>query len=186
MPELVIPDNEKAGVHKAGRYEPTLNLAYQELAAHYGTTVLPARPRAPQDRAKVEAAVQQVERRIMAPLRNHTFFSLDELRGEVAPPLAALNERPFQKTAGSRRSWFDELDRPTLKPLPSQRYEYAEWRKARVNITTTSRSITPSTASPIPCPATRSMSASAPTPSRSSTRAGGSLRTGASTRRADT
>ena len=70
----------------------------------------------------------------MAPLRNHTFFSLGELRGEVAPLLAALNERPFQKTAGTRRSWFEELDRPALKPLPSQRYEFAEWRKARVNI----------------------------------------------------
>ena len=134
VPELVIPDNEKAGVHRASRYEPTLNPTYQELAAHYGTTVLPARPRAPQDKAKAEAAVQNAERWIMAPLRNHTFFSLDELRGEVAPRLAALNERPFQKTAGSRRSWFEELDRPALRPLPNQRYEYAEWRKARVNI----------------------------------------------------
>ena len=134
VPELVIPDNEKAAVHKASRYEPVLNPTYQELAAHYGTTVLPTRPGRPRDKAKVEAAVQNVERRIMAPLRNQTFFSLGELRDAIAPLLATLNERPFDKTEGSRRSWFEDLDRPALKPLPAERYEYAEWRKARVNI----------------------------------------------------
>ena len=85
VPELVIPDNEKAAVHKASRYEPDLNPTYQELATHYGTTVLPARPRAPRDKAKVEAAAQHVERWIMAPLRNQTFFSLGELREAIAP-----------------------------------------------------------------------------------------------------
>ena len=134
VPELVIPDNEKAAVRKASRYEPDLNPTYQELATHYGTTVLPARPRAPQDKAKVEAAVQNCERWIMAPLRNQTFFSLGQLREAIVPLLATLNERPFEKTEGSRRSWFEDLDRPALKPLPAQRYEYAEWRKARVNI----------------------------------------------------
>ena len=134
VPELVIPDNEKAAVQEADRYEPRLNPTYGELAAHYGTTVLPARPGRPRDKAKAEAAVQNVERRIMAPLRNHTFFSLGELRDAIAPLLAALNERPFRKTGGSRRSWFEDLDRPALKPLPTERYEYAEWRTARVNI----------------------------------------------------
>ena len=134
VPELVIPDNEKAAVHKASRYEPDLNPTYQELATHYGTTVLPARPRAPRDKAKAETAVQHVERWVMAPLRNHKFFSLGELRDAIASLLAALNERPFKKTDGSRRSWFEDLDRPALKPLPAQRYEYAQWRKARVNI----------------------------------------------------
>ena len=134
VPELVIPDNEKAGVRKASRYEPDLNPTYQELATHYGTTVLPARPRSPQDKAKVEDAVQNVERWIMAPLRNQTFFSLGELREAIAPLLAALNQRPFQKTECSRRTASEDLDRPALKPLPAQRSEYAEWRKARVNI----------------------------------------------------
>ena len=117
----MIPDNEKAAVRKASRYEPDLNPTYQELATHYGTTVLPARPRAPQDKAKVEAAVQNCERWIMAPLRNQTFFSLGELREAIVPLLATLNERPFEKTEGSRRSWFEDLDRPALKPLPAQR-----------------------------------------------------------------
>lgn len=134
VPELVIPDNEKAGVRAASRYEPDLNPSYQELATHYGTTVLPARPRKPREKAKVETAVQHVERWVMAPLRHQTFFSLGELRGAVAPLVAALNERPFQKTDGSRLSWFEDLDRPALKPLPARRYEFAQWRRARVNI----------------------------------------------------
>ena len=134
VPELVIPDNEKAAVHRASRYEPELNATYRELASHYGTTVLPARPGAPRDKAKAEAAVQNVERRIMAPLRDRKFFSLGELREAVRPLLAELNERPFKKIEGSRRSWFEDLDRPALRPLPAPRYEYAEWRKARVNI----------------------------------------------------
>ena len=96
--------------------------------------MLPARPRSPREKAKVEAAVQNVERWIMAPLRNQTLFSLGELREAIRPLLAALNERPFDKTEGSRRSWFEDLGRPALKPLPAEPYEYAEWRKARVNI----------------------------------------------------
>ena len=134
VPELVIPDNEKAAVRRASRYEPDVNRTYHDLAVHYKTAVLPARPRSPQDKAKVEAAVQNVGRWVLAPLRTHRFFSLSEARDAIAPLLAALNERPFQKTEGSRRSLFEDLDRPALKPLPSRRYEYAEWRKARVNI----------------------------------------------------
>ena len=134
VPELVIPDNEKAAVRRASRYEPDVNRTYQDLAAHYGTAVLPARPRSPQDKAKVEAAVQNVGRWVLAPLRNHRFFSLCEVREAVRPLLEALNERPFQKAEGSRRSLFEDLDRPALKPLPAERYEFAEWRKARVNI----------------------------------------------------
>ena len=134
VPELVVPDNEKAAVRRASRYEPDVNRTYHELAVHYGTAVLPARPRSPQDKAKVEAAVQNVGRWVLAPLRNHRFFSLAEAREAIAPLLATLNERPFQKTEGSRRSLFGNLDRPALKPLPARRYEYAEWRKARVNI----------------------------------------------------
>ena len=116
VPELVIPDNENAAVRDASRYEADLNPTYQELATHYGTTVLSARPGAPRDKAKVEAAVQNVERWIMVPLRNQTFFSLGELRDAIAPLLATLNERPFDKTEGSSRSWFEDLDRPAWPP----------------------------------------------------------------------
>ena len=131
VPELVIPDNEKAAVHRASRYEPELNPTYRELALPLRNHGAARAARAPRDKAKAEAAVQNVERRIMAPLRDRRFFSLGELREAVVPLLAELNGRPFQKMEGSRRSWFEELDRPSLKPLPSERWEYAEWRKAR-------------------------------------------------------
>lgn len=134
VPELVVPDNLAAGVRKACRYDPDVNPTYQELATHYGVAVLPTRPRAPRDKAKVETGVQIVERWVLAPLRNHTFFGLAELNREIARLREALNDRPFQKLDGSRRSLFEELERPALRALPATRYEYAEWRKARANI----------------------------------------------------
>ena len=134
VPELLIPDNEKSGVRRASRYEPDLNPTYHDLARHYGTSVLPTRPRAPRDKAKVEAGVQAVEREVLAPLRHHTFFTLADARDATAPRLEVLNTRPFQKLEGSRRSLFTEIERPALGPLPEVPYEYAEWQKARVNI----------------------------------------------------
>jgi transposase len=132
--ELLVPDNLASGVSRACRYDPEVNPTYQELATHYGTAVLPTRQAAPRDKAKVETGVQVAERWILAPLRNHTFFSLAELNTEIARLLDALNDRPFQKLEGTRRSLFEDVERPALKPLPTTRYEYAEHRKARVNI----------------------------------------------------
>ncbi|HSW09422.1 MAG TPA: IS21 family transposase [Bacillota bacterium] len=134
VPEVVVPDNTKTAIRRACRYEPDLNPTYQDLALYYGTVVIPARPRKPRDRAKVEAGVQLVERWILAALRNHTFFSLDQVNAAVRAALKRLNERPFQKLAGSRQSLFETLERPALKPLPPRRYEFAEWKKAKVNI----------------------------------------------------
>lgn len=134
VPDLLIPDNEKAGVRSASRYEPDVNPTYHDLALHYGTTVLPARPYAPRDKAKAETAVQIVEREIMAPLRNHTFFGLVEGREAYLDRLHRLNHRPFQKLEGSRRSLFEELDRPNLKPLPTKPFEFGTWKKARVHL----------------------------------------------------
>ena len=134
VPAMVVPDNLKAAVSKACRYEPDLNPTYQEMATHYGTAILPARARKPRDKAKVEVGVQIVERWILAALRNQTFFSLSELNGAIRSLLERLNDRPFKKLPGSRRLLFESLDRPALRPLPQSRYEYAEWRVARVNI----------------------------------------------------
>lgn len=131
---LTVPDNPKTAVTYACRYEPELTTSYQELAAHYGTVVLPARARKPQDKAKVEAGVQQAERRILAVLRDQRFFSLAELNAAIRRELHALNERPFQKLPGSRAVLFAKLDRPALLPLPATRYELASWRQAKVNI----------------------------------------------------
>ena len=132
--EVVVPDNLRSGVSQAHRYEPDLNPTYQDLARHYGVAVLPARARRPRDKAKAEAGVLLVERWILAALRNQTFFSLAELNREIARLLKRLNERPFKKLPGSRRELFEQLDRPALQPLPAQAYEFAEWKKVRVNI----------------------------------------------------
>jgi transposase len=134
VPALVIPDNLKAGVTTAHRYEPEPNRTYTEVAEHYGCAILPARVRKPKDKAKVEKGVQDVERRILAPLRHRSFFSLSELNEAITQLLARHNDQPFQKLPGSRRLLFEQLDKPALTPLPEQPYEYAEWKKARVNI----------------------------------------------------
>jgi transposase len=134
VPELVVPDNLLSAVHKACRYEPLLNTSYSQMLAHYGTAALPARPYKPRDKAKVEVAVQVVERWILARLRKQTFFSLFDLNLAIRQLLTALNQRPFKKLPGCRRSQFEALDQPALRPLPAQAYEYAEWRKARVSL----------------------------------------------------
>ena len=134
VPDLLVPDNVKAGVRAACSYEPDLNPTYHELAVHYGTSVLPTRTRKPRDKAKVEVGVLIVERWILARLRKLTFFGLAELNREIRRLLDLLNDRPFQKLEGTRRSLFESLERPALRPLPELRYEFARWKKARVNI----------------------------------------------------
>lgn len=134
VPELVVPDNLRAGVSKAHRYEPDANPTYQDMAAHYGVAVLPTRVRRPRDKAKVEAGVLVVERWILAVLRQRTFFSLVELNTAIRELLEKLNVRPFKKLPGCRREHFESLDKPALQPLPGEPYVYAEWKKARVHI----------------------------------------------------
>jgi len=134
VPQIIVPDNLKAGVSKSCRYEPDINPTYQDFSEHYGTTVIPARPFKPRDKAKVEAAVLLAERWILAPLRNHTFFSLSELNQAVHTKLEELNNRSFKKLKTNRRHLYETIDKPALRPLPIQRYEYAEWKKATVNI----------------------------------------------------
>lgn len=131
VPEIVVPDNLKSGVTKSHRYEPDVNPTYQDMAQHYGVAVIPARANAPQDKAKVENAVQQVERQILAKLRDQTFFSLQELNKAIPRLLHELNHRPFQKLTGTRQSQFDMIEKNCLKPLPQKRYVFAEWKKVR-------------------------------------------------------
>ncbi|MGR9088246.1 MAG: IS21 family transposase [Gammaproteobacteria bacterium] len=133
-PALLVPDNLKSGVSKACRYEPELNPAYQQLAAHYGIAVLPARPYKPKDKAKAEVGVQLVERWILAKLRHQTFFSLAELNQCLRVLLTELNEKPFKQWPGNRRQWFEQLDRPALTPLPKQPYQFVDIKTAKVAI----------------------------------------------------
>jgi len=134
VPEVVVPDNLKAGVKHPCRYEPDLNPTYQDLADHYGIAVLPTRVRKPKDKAKVEVAVLVVERWILARLRKRKFFSLAELNQAIRQLLEELNNRPMRHLGQSRRELFQSLDQPALKPLPATPYEFAVWKKARVNI----------------------------------------------------
>lgn len=133
-PELIVPDNPRAMIGEANRYEPEPQRAVAEFAAHYGTAVLPARPYRPQDKAKVEVGVQIVQRWILARLRNRRFFSVTELNSAIAELVEDLNRRPFKKLPGCRREAFESIDRPALRPLPATSFQYAQWKKARANI----------------------------------------------------
>jgi len=130
----VVCDQLKSGVVVACRYEPGLQRTYEEMATHYGTVILPARPRKPKDKAKVEAGVLVAERWILARLRNETCFSLVALNARIRVLLDDLNGRVMRTYRASRRELFLQLDRPALKPLPAERFVYAEWKHARVNV----------------------------------------------------
>jgi len=134
LPEVLVPDQLRSAVSGPDRYEPDINPTYLEMAQHYGVTVIPARPRKPRDKAKVEGGVLLAQRWILAAIRNRTFFSLAELNAAIAELLERFNTRPFQKLDGCRRSAFEAIDRPAMRPLPPRRYELAEWRHAKVNI----------------------------------------------------
>jgi transposase len=134
VPAMLVPDNPKALIAEADRYEPLANRTALDFAAHYATVILPARPYKPRDKAKVEVGVQVVERWILARLRHRRFFSLAELNAAIAELLVELNDRAFKKLPGSRRSTFEALDRPALRPLPATRYEVARFKPVRVNI----------------------------------------------------
>jgi transposase len=134
VPEILVPDNLKSGVHKAHRYEPDLNPTYADMADHYGVAVIPARSCKPQDKAKAEQAVQHVERQILAKLRDRKFFSLYELNEALKPLLKEVNNKQFQKLPGSRTSQFETLEKASLKSLPATSYILAEWKKARAGV----------------------------------------------------
>jgi len=131
-PRVLVPDNLKSGVSKACKYEPELNPTYADMAEHYGCAVVPARPRKPRDKAKVEAGVLLAQRWILAVLRKRTFYSLAELNAAIRECLELLNTRPMRRLKKSRREVFESLDRPSALALPVRPYEYAEWLKARV------------------------------------------------------
>jgi len=132
VPKVVVPDNLKSAVIKPDRHDPGLNRTYAEMAEHYGTAIVPARPYKPRDKAKVEVAVQVAQRWILACLRNRKFFSLAELNAAIRPLLDALNMRVMRGYDASRADLFATLDRPHLQPLPAQPYVFARWKRARV------------------------------------------------------
>lgn len=134
VPAILVPDNLKSAITKACRYDPVVSGAYYALAKHYDTSVIPARAAKPRDKAKAEAGVLLVERWILAALRNRKFFSLEELNQAIAELLVRLNFKKFQKLDGTRKSLFESIDKPALKPLPTTEFEICDFKLARVNI----------------------------------------------------
>lgn len=131
-PKFIVCDNLKAAVTNPDRYDPGLNRTYAEMARHYGTTVLAARPRKPKDKAKVEVAVQIAQRWILARLRNQRFFSLAELNAAIAVLVTELNARTMRSFRASRAELFAEIDSPKLAVLPAEPYVFARWKRCRV------------------------------------------------------
>jgi transposase len=133
-PIVVVPDQLRSAVKGPDRYDPEINPTYADLARHYEVAIVPARAGEPRDKAKVEGGVRIAQRWIMACLRNRVFFGLEELNAAIGELLVKLNNRPFQKLEGCRRSAFESIDRPAMKALPATRWQYVEHKKARVNI----------------------------------------------------
>lgn len=133
-PEILVPDNLRAGIDKPNRYEALVNRTYDDLARHYDTVVMPARVRKPRDKAKAEQGVLLAQRWIIAALRNRRFTNINAIAEAIDPLLEKLNNKPMRLLGKSRRQIFDEVERATLKPLPSKHYEFATWSRARVSI----------------------------------------------------
>jgi len=130
----IVCDNLKASVTAASRYEPGISRSYQDMATHCGTAILPSRVRPPRDKAKVEVAVQVVQRWVLARLRHRRFFSLAELNGAIRELITDLNNRPMRHLSTSRRALFDALERDALLPMPQTPYAYAERRRCRASL----------------------------------------------------
>src|SRR5207302_1570499 len=125
VPKLLVPDNTKVAVIKACLYEPQVNRTYAEMAAHYDTAILPARPRRPRDKAKVEVAVLIIERWLLGRLRHRRFYSLAELNAAIGELLRQLNdERPIRRLGVTRRALFEHM--------PSSHRRYADWTVERI------------------------------------------------------
>ena len=132
VPRLIVPDNLKSGVNRACFYDPEINRSYAMMASHYGVGVLPARPRKPRDKAKVENGVRFAQACILGRLRRQTFFSLAEANAAIAGALDRINDHVMRRLGVSRRHLFQTLEAAALARLPADDYEFAEWRLARV------------------------------------------------------
>lgn len=134
VPKVIVPDNLKSGVSQACYYEPGVNRQYHAFAEHYGVAVIPARPHKPRDKAKVEKAVQTVEMQILAPLRDQHFTSLGQVNEAIRLGLTKLNQQVMRDYSQTRQERFEQVDKPALQPLPSQLFELANWKTAKVNL----------------------------------------------------
>ena len=133
-PKAIVCDQLKSGVTRPCRYDPQVQRTYEDLARHYDTSVLPARPYKARDKAKVENAVLVIQRWILARVRNELFGSLGQLNRRIRELLGDVNTRTMRRYGKSRRDLFESLEQAALRPLPESRFEYADWKKATVNL----------------------------------------------------
>lgn len=131
-PMAIVPDNLKSAVTKACRYEPDINPAYAEFAKHYGVAIFPARPYRPKDKSRAENGVKLAKKWLLARLRNRLFHSLGELNAAIFELLEIFNSKKMKKFNKSRKDLFEELDKPNALSLPQSRYEFAQWKQAKV------------------------------------------------------
>jgi transposase len=134
VPRLVVIDNLKSGVQKASFCDPEINRSYGMMASHHGVGVLPARPRRPKDKAKVENGIRFAQTCILGRLRRQTFFSLAEANAAIADALDRINDHVVRRLGVTRRHLFETVERAALAPLPGDEHELAEWRLARVGV----------------------------------------------------
>src|SRR6516165_3788382 len=118
-PAIWISDNLKSGVTRAHQYDPEINRTYRDLAQHYDAVVIPARVARPKDKPKAEVSVQIAQRWVLAALRHQTFFTLADLNAAIRGRVDAINDRPMTVVGVSRRTLYEQIDRPALKPLPA-------------------------------------------------------------------
>ena len=132
VPRFTICDNTKTAVTKTDLYDPVLNKSFYDMAAHFNTVIMPARPYKPKDKGAGENAVQNIGRRVLAAIRNRQFFSICEINEAISEELENFVNRPFKKIEGTRKTAYENIDKPCLQPLPVQRYEYAEFKEAKI------------------------------------------------------
>jgi transposase len=131
--EVLVPDNLRTGIKNSCFYQPLENATYKDMAEHYDTVIIPARVRRPRDKSKAEKGVQIVEYSVLAPLRNHKFFSVYEANQEAHTLMIKINEKEMKHIKKSRKQLFKEVDRPALKPLPFRPYEIVKFSKATIS-----------------------------------------------------
>jgi len=132
VPQALVPDNLKAAVIKANRYEPNVNRVLEDFANHYGTTVAPARVRKPKDKALVENQVKLIYSRVYAKLRNQQFFDIQSLNKAIGQKVKEHNQTRMQQKGYCRQEKFLSDEKHTLRPLLSTCFEIKYYKELKV------------------------------------------------------
>lgn len=136
VPLVTVPDCLKQGVTKTHLYDPEINTSYSDLASHYGTSIVPARPKKPKDKAIVEGSVKIVMRYFKFRYRHHQFTSIAEINRELLKIIEFINNKVHSRFKVSRKEMWLGNEIEKLKPLPLDAFEYSEWKDCKVHVDT--------------------------------------------------